>query len=75
MKGYAMNDKLFMYVGDLPVKEQNEFINECRMALENLLHKVNIEEEIKKILNSKICDIEDTIDIKKYIYGGNENAK
>jgi hypothetical protein len=55
------------YVCQLPQEIQDEIVTECKKVFESLAYTVNIEEEIENVLNSKLSDISDTIDISKYL--------
>lgn len=54
------------YVCQLPQEVQKEIINECKKVFETLAYPVDINEEVENVLNSKLSDISDTIDISKY---------
>lgn len=56
-----------LYVCQLSESIQNEIITECTKVFSSLAYEVNIEEEIQNVLNSKLSDISDTIDISKYL--------
>lgn len=66
-------DKLFMYVCQLPQLEQQNIIKECKEVFINLPYVVNIEEEIENVLSSKLIDLQEIINIKKYLYEENKN--
>jgi hypothetical protein len=55
-----------LYVAQLPQSFQDEIVKEATEVFISLAYKVDIEEEIENILCSRLCDISDTIYIKKY---------
>jgi hypothetical protein len=54
-------------VSELPQEVQDEIVKEATKVFKSLAYKVDIEEETENILCSRLCDISDTIDIKKYL--------
>lgn len=55
------------YVCQLPQSIQDEIVSKCISIFQSLAYKVDINEEIENVLNSKLSDISDTIDIKPYL--------
>lgn len=55
------------YVCQLPQSIQDNIITECISIFQSLAYKVDITEETENVLNSKLSDISDTIDIKPYL--------
>jgi hypothetical protein len=54
-------------VSQLPQEVQDEIVKEATKVFQRLAYNVDIEEEIENILCSRLSDISDTIDIKKYL--------
>jgi hypothetical protein len=55
------------YVCQLSQETQDQIVIKCKEVFESLAYEVDIEEEIENVLNSKLSDISDTIDISKYL--------
>ena len=56
-----------VYVCQLPQATQNEIVSKCRKVFKSLAFPVNIDEEIENVKCSKLSDISDIINIKKYL--------
>ncbi len=56
-----------LYVSQLPQSIQNEIVKEATRVFKSLAYTIDIEEEIKNILGSRLCDISDTVNIRKYL--------
>lgn len=56
-----------MYVCQLPQAIQFQIVKEATKVFKSLAYKVDIDEEINNVLSSKLSDISDTIDIRKYL--------
>lgn len=55
------------YVCQLPQSQQDEIVQKCIEVFKSLSYKVDIDTEVENVLNSKVSDISDTIDISKYL--------
>jgi hypothetical protein len=56
------------YIYQLPVEISDDIHNKVRNALYQLgLRDGELEELIEEAMNSRLCDLEDTIDITKYL--------
>ena len=58
---------MFDRVNNLPQEMQTSIVTDIRTELNEYMDEVTIEYMVKDALCSRLCDLEDTIDIKKYI--------
>ena len=61
-----MEINAFTLVSDLPENIRQKILREARQTFESLSYPVNIQEELENVNNSKMCDIECTVDVQKY---------
>lgn len=61
-----MKINAFTLVADLPENIKQQILQESRQTFESLSYPVDIEEELENVENSKMCDIECTVDVQKY---------
>lgn len=61
-----MKINAFTLVSDLPENIRQKILREARQTFESLSYPVNIQEELENVNNSKMCDIECTVDVQKY---------
>ena len=61
-----MKINAFTLVADLPENIKQQILQEARQTFESLSYPVDIEEELENVENSKMCDIECTVDVHKY---------
>lgn len=61
-----MKINAFTLVADLPENIKQQILQEARQTFESLSYLVDIEEELENVENSKMCDIECTVDVQKY---------
>lgn len=54
------------YVCQLPETVQNHIFQECKETFESLAFPVDINAELETVKGCKMCDLEDTINVKKY---------
>lgn len=60
------NNKKFMYICQLNKEEQKQIKQDIKKALSNI-EWINLDEEIENGMNGKLVDLENTIDISKYL--------
>ena len=61
-----MKINAFTLVADLPENIKQQILQEARQTFESLSYPVDIAEELETVNNSKMCDIECTVDVQKY---------
>lgn len=61
-----MKINAFTLVSDLPEDIRQQILQEARQTFESLSYPVDIQEELETVKNSKMCDIECTVDVQKY---------
>ena len=54
------------YVCQLPDMIQSQILQECKETFESLAFSVDINAELENVKGCKMCDLEDTINVKKY---------
>lgn len=54
------------YVCQLPETVQNHILQECKETFKSLAFPVDINAELETVKGCKMCDLEDTINVKKY---------
>lgn len=54
------------YVCELPETIQNQIFQECKETFKSLAFPVDIEEQLDSVKGCKMCDLEDTINVRKY---------
>ena len=61
-----MKINAFTLVSDLPEDIRQQISQEAQQTFESLAYPVDIAEELETVNNSKMCDIECTVDVQKY---------
>lgn len=61
-----MKINAFTLVADLPENIRQQILQEAQQTFESLAYPVDIAEELENVNNSKMCDIECTVDVQKY---------
>lgn len=55
------------FIQSLPISTQNEIKKDLQKALQGITLDTSIEEEIETAMGCRLCDLEDTININKYL--------
>ena len=61
-----MKINAFTLVSDLPEEIRQQIFQEAQQTFESLAYPVDIAEELETVNNSKMCDIECTVDVQQY---------
>lgn len=61
-----MKDKRFLYISELTKNEQQQIKEDVTEVLKSLDY-CNFEEDLERAMGGKLIDLEDTININKYL--------
>lgn len=61
-----MKINAFTLVADLPENIRQQILQEAQQTFKSLAYPIDIAEELETVNNSKMCDIECTVDVQKY---------